>query len=172
MVPGQNTCFTNSSGSRRPSQEDVAEWFVQEYSNVTSKRTTRGYLQVLRGMGLVKYLAEAIAVTPTGAELAASESLDELRRVLETKILGEPARVILLEKDHVYYIQADGDDTLMRASRKKPYAHLEPLEEVEARLPSPPFFRIHRSSVVNLDRVYELRSRGGWRVGSEDGSSG
>ena len=44
--------------------------------------------------------------------------------------------------------------------------HLEPLEEVEARLPSLPFLRIRRSYIVNLDRAYELRSRGGgeWEV--------
>ncbi len=37
---------------------------------------------------------------------------------------------------------------------------MEALDEVEARLPSPPFFRIHRSFIVNLDRALELRTRG------------
>ncbi|MFQ5944557.1 MAG: LytTR family DNA-binding domain-containing protein, partial [Anaerolineales bacterium] len=35
----------------------------------------------------------------------------------------------------------------------------ERLDQVEARLPSPPFFRVHRSYVVNLNRLLELRSR-------------
>ena len=30
------------------------------------------------------------------------------------------------------------------------FDHRERLDQVEARLPSPPFFRIHRSYVVNL----------------------
>ena len=81
-------------------------------------------------------------------------------------IKREPGRVTLLEMDKIYYIEAEGDDTLLRTARKKPYSHIEPLEEVEARLPSPPFFRIHRTYIVNLDRVYELRSRGDgeWEV--------
>ena len=81
-------------------------------------------------------------------------------------IKSEPGRVTLLEKDKIYYIEAEGDDTLLRTARKKPYSHIEPLEEVEARLSSPPFFRIHRSYIVNLDRDYELRSRGDgeWEV--------
>ena len=81
-------------------------------------------------------------------------------------IKSRPGRIVLLEKDQIYYIEAEGDDTLVRAARKNIYRHVEPLEEVEDRLPSPPFFRIHRSYIVNLNRVYELRSRGDgeWEV--------
>ncbi len=79
---------------------------------------------------------------------------------------GEPGRAILLDRDDIYYIEAEGDDSLIRTARRKRYPHVEPLETVEGRLPSPPFFRIHRSYIVNLDRVYELRSRGDgeWEV--------
>ncbi|MFV2044357.1 MAG: LytTR family DNA-binding domain-containing protein, partial [Anaerolineales bacterium] len=87
-------------------------------------------------------------------------------------VRGEPGRVSFIDREDVYYIEAEGDDSLIRTARRKRYAHVEPLETVEGRLPSPPFFRIHRSYIVNLDRVYELRSRGGWRVGSEDGPPG
>ena len=73
---------------------------------------------------------------------------------------GEPGRAILLDRDAIYYIEADGDDSLIRTARRKRYPHVEPLETDERRLPSLPFFRIHRSYIVNLDRVYELRSRG------------
>ena len=75
-------------------------------------------------------------------------------------IKSEPGRVILVEIDRIYYIEAVGDDSLLRTARKKVYQHVEPLDEVGERLPSPPFFRIHRSYIVNLDRVLELRSRG------------
>jgi len=79
---------------------------------------------------------------------------------------GEPGRATLLDRDDIYYFEAEGDDSLIRTARKKRYAHVEPLETVESRLPPPPFFRIHRSYIVNLDRVYELRSRGDgeWEV--------
>ena len=68
--------------------------------------------------------------------------------------------------DVSFEIEAEGDDSLVRTARKKRYPHVEPLEAVEGRLPSPPFFRIHRPYIVNLDRVYELRSRGDrdWEV--------
>jgi DNA-binding LytR/AlgR family response regulator len=40
------------------------------------------------------------------------------------------------------------------------YKHIDSLEEVEQRLPSPPFFRIHRFTIVSLDRVLKIRLRG------------
>ena len=76
-------------------------------------------------------------------------------------IKSEPGRITLLERDQIFYVEAQGDDSLIRTARVKLFRHVEPLEEVEARLPSPPFFRIHRSYIVNLNRVLELRLRGG-----------
>jgi two-component system response regulator LytT len=75
-------------------------------------------------------------------------------------IKSEPGRVTLMEKDQIFYVEAEADDSLIRTARKKLYRHSERLDQVEGRLPSPPFFRIHRSYVVNLNRVLELRSRG------------
>ncbi len=78
----------------------------------------------------------------------------------------ESGRIILLERNLIFYINVEGDDSLIRTARRKRYPHVEPLETIEGRLPSPPFFRIHRSHIVNLDRVYELRTRGEgeWKV--------
>ncbi|MCH8340851.1 MAG: LytTR family transcriptional regulator [Chloroflexi bacterium] len=79
---------------------------------------------------------------------------------LRFPVKSEPGRVLLLEKSQIFYVEAEADDSLIRTARKKRYRHSERLDQVEARLPSPPFFRIHRSYVVNLNRVFELRSRG------------
>ena len=67
----------------------------------------------------------------------------------------------MVEWAQIFSVTAAGDDTLVRMTRKRSLRHLEPLDEVEARIPSPPFFRIHRSYIVNLDRVFELRVRQG-----------
>ena len=79
---------------------------------------------------------------------------------LRFPVKSEPGRVALLEKNRIFYVEAEGDDSWIRTARKKLYRHSERLDQVEARLPSPPFFRVHRSYVVNLNRVLELRSRG------------
>lgn len=87
---------------------------------------------------------------------ASAGSTFDLRFPVKT----EPGRVALLERDKIFYVEAEADDSLIRTARKKLYRHSERLDQVEARLPSPPFFRVHRSYVVNLNRVLELRSRG------------
>ena len=79
---------------------------------------------------------------------------------LRFPVKSEPGRVALLEKHQIFYVEAEADDSLIRTARKKLYRHSERLDQVEARLSSPPFFRVHRSYVVNLNRVLELRSRG------------
>ena len=66
----------------------------------------------------------------------------------------------LVEWDQIFYVEAERDDSLVRTARKGLHRHLEPLHDLEPRLPSPPFFRIHRSYLVNLDRAFELRQRG------------
>ena len=66
-------------------------------------------------------------------------------------------RVLLIERERIFYLRAKRHDTVVRLAGRKMLRHIEPLEEVEARLPTPPFFRCHRSFIVNLDRVRELR---------------
>ncbi len=80
---------------------------------------------------------------------------------LRFPVKSEPGRIVLLEKNQIFYVEAEADDSLIRTARSKRYRHSERMDQVEERLPSPPFFRIHRSYVVNLNRVLELRSRGG-----------
>ena len=48
----------------------------------------------------------------------------------------------------------------MRTARKKRYAATTPLALFEKGLARPPFFRCHKSFIVNLDRVRLLRRRG------------
>ena len=75
---------------------------------------------------------------------------------LRFPVKSEPGRVVLLEKNQIFYVEAEADDSLIRTARKKRYRHSERLDQVEARLSSPPFFRVHRSYLVNLNRVLEL----------------
>ncbi len=58
-------------------------------------------------------------------------------------VSGEPGRTVLLDRGDIYYIEAEGDDSLIRTARRKRYPHVEPLKTVEGRLPSSPFFRIY-----------------------------
>jgi DNA-binding LytR/AlgR family response regulator len=72
-----------------------------------------------------------------------------------------PGRYLLLDPGEVYYIEADGDDVLVRTARKRRYRGVRRLSEWERRLRAAAFLRIHRSYLVNRERIREIRLRRG-----------
>jgi two-component system, LytTR family, response regulator len=84
------------------------------------------------------------------AELA-SESRERERIVVKSG-----SRLILLRKDAIEWVEAQGDYVRLHVGKE---AHLlrETMAAVTERLNSPRFVRIHRSRIVNLDFVRELR---------------
>jgi DNA-binding LytR/AlgR family response regulator len=72
----------------------------------------------------------------------------------------------LLDPDDVYYLEAEGDDTLVRLRAAAPLRDVRRLGEILDRL-GPLFVRVHRNHAVNLCRVRELRPAhkgDGWEV--------
>lgn len=86
---------------------------------------------------------------------------------LMIKISG---RVMLLKVDEIDFIEADGNYAKLHAGRK---SHLlrEKMHDLEARLDPAKFVRIHRSVIVNLDRIKEMHPHfnGDYVVVLEDG---
>jgi DNA-binding LytR/AlgR family response regulator len=74
-----------------------------------------------------------------------------------------PGRFLLFDSAEIFYIEADGDDVLLRTARKRRYRGVRRLSEWEKRLRGVGFLRVHRSYVVNVDRIREIRLRPGDR---------
>ena len=75
----------------------------------------------------------------------------------------EDGSIDLIEIDGIFYLEAQGENTLIRTRRKKPYKSVQRLGELAKKLPAPAFVRCHREYIVNLNRVRSLtprRSRG------------
>lgn len=68
-------------------------------------------------------------------------------------VKGADGAIELIEIDSIYYLEAQGDDTLIRTKRKKPYKSVQRLGELAKKLPGPAFVRCHRQYIVNLNRV-------------------
>jgi two-component system LytT family response regulator len=79
-------------------------------------------------------------------------------------------RVVLLKVDEIDFIEADGNYAKLHVGSK---AHLlrEKMNDLEERLDPAKFVRIHRSIIVNLDRIKELHPHfnGDYIVVLEDG---
>lgn len=115
----------------------------------------------------------ARALTRAKADLRERSALERSGRVLqlleELSSAGRPAappterfavkkngRVRLVPSREIDWIEASGNYVLLHAGREK---HLlrETMKGVEKKLDPQRFFRIHRSTIVNIDRVQELR---------------
>ncbi|HVS75347.1 MAG TPA: LytTR family DNA-binding domain-containing protein [Steroidobacteraceae bacterium] len=103
------------------------------------------------------------------AFLASLESLGGARR--ERLALKVGRRIRLLDPHLIEYIRADGDYVAVHLQGEEVLKARDSIVELQARLPSARFLRIHRSLIVNLDRVKELRSnkRGGHTVVTASG---
>jgi DNA-binding LytR/AlgR family response regulator len=79
-----------------------------------------------------------------------------------------PRRILLLDTPEIYFLEGQRGDALVRTARKTRYLSARRLAEWERRLTGQGFVRIHRSYLVNLDRVREIRLRSGdpndWEV--------
>ncbi|HEX5761127.1 MAG TPA: LytTR family DNA-binding domain-containing protein, partial [Thermoanaerobaculia bacterium] len=76
-------------------------------------------------------------------------------RPLERIVVRAGARIHVLPLDQIDYIEARDDTVRIRAGKED---HFKPqtLAEVEAGLPAGRFVRVHRSYLLNLDRLARL----------------
>ena len=65
----------------------------------------------------------------------------------------------LIEIDGIFYLEAQGENTLIQTKRKKPYKSVQRIGELAKKLPAPAFARCHREYIVNLNRVRSIAPR-------------
>ncbi|SEU32263.1 LytTR family DNA-binding domain-containing protein [Stigmatella erecta] len=91
-------------------------------------------------------------------------------RYLERLVLKDVGRVAFLDVEKVDWLEAEDYYVQVHASGQ---THLlrQPLRELEAQLDPRRFVRIHRSTIVNVERVKELRPlfHGEYHVILQDG---
>ena len=77
-------------------------------------------------------------------------------------------RVRFLDVEEIYFVQGERHDALVRTARRRLLRSTQRLDEWEESLSGGRFVRIHKSYLVNFDRVRELRLRKGdandWEV--------
>ena len=78
---------------------------------------------------------------------------------------------VLLRTEEIDWIEAQGNYVRLH-TRKKQYLVRRKIVELESKLNSKLFLRIHRSTIVNLDRIRELQplSHGDLNVLLDDGT--
>lgn len=132
-------------------------------------------------LGALDYLlkpfgAERLALTldRVRATIGESDSTPSLERYRESLRSGPISRlfvrsgraIIPIAVDDVSWFEADGDYVAVHVGRARHLVHLS-LSRLESRLDTSRFVRIHRTSIVNLDRVTAFRTVEKGRVVAE-----
>jgi len=83
------------------------------------------------------------------------ESIGTEKKYLERLVVKSVGRVFFLKTDEIDYIEAAGNYLKLHVGRE---AHMirETMNGIEGKLDPSTFMRIHRSTVVNVDRIKEL----------------
>ena len=74
------------------------------------------------------------------------------------KILGKVSdKIYLVEIDEIFYIKADLDEIIIRTKENFVYAKKK-IGDLEEILKDKNFFRVHRSYIVNVDKIKSIKS--------------
>jgi two-component system LytT family response regulator len=103
--------------------------------------------------------------------LALLEELKAGNKHLERLVIKANGRIYFLETNDIDWIEAEGNYVSVHSAKK---SHLlrETISSLESKLDPKKFVRIHRSSIVRLDRIQELQPwfHGEYRVILQDGT--
>jgi two-component system LytT family response regulator len=98
-------------------------------------------------------------------------SFSNARRAPDRIAVRNNGRVVFLKLDDIDWMEASDNYVSLHCGRE---THLvrQTMSELEAQLDSAKFLRVHRSTIVNLDRIRELQPwfRGDYRVILRDGT--
>jgi two-component system LytT family response regulator len=99
------------------------------------------------------------------------ESLSKGRRAPDRLAVRTNGRVVFVKLEEIDWIEASDNYVCLHCGRDT-HVLRETMSELEARLDSAQFLRVHRSAIVNLDRIKELQPwfRGDYRVILRDGT--
>jgi two-component system LytT family response regulator len=99
------------------------------------------------------------------------EQLKERPRYLDRLVIKSTGRVFLLKTDEIDWIEAEGNYARLHVG-KESYLLRETISTLDSQLDPKAFLRIHRSTIVSLNRIKELQSwfHGEFQVILRDGT--
>lgn len=102
--------------------------------------------------------------------LALLEELKAGSKYIERLVIKAEGRVFFLDVDDIHYVEAEGNYVSVHNGQKS-YLLRETISGLESQLDPKKFLRIHRSTIVKIDRIKELQPwfHGEYRVILEGG---
>jgi two-component system LytT family response regulator len=145
----------------------AVDYLVKPFSDARFELTlarARSYVQQRQAAELASRLAGLLAETASPQPPSSAQA--ELKLVAN---LGQRAQVVPVRE--IDWVEAQDYCVLIHVG-KSSYLLRESIRSLQQRLEPAGFLRVHRSAMVNVDRVRELRrpGRGEWMVALADGT--
>lgn len=129
----------------------VFQTAFQEYALEAYKSGGMGYLLKPVGTKELEDILEKIKIYIKPSEQKEEESEDK-------KIIAKRGdRLYLIDLDDIYYIRADLDEVIIKIKETDAYVRKK-IGDLEKLLSHKNFFRIHRSYIVNVDKIKSMKS--------------
>ena len=124
----------------------VFQTAYEEYALEAFKKGGIGYLVKPIETEAIKNILEKI-------KLFKSNSIDESKKILGKR--GD--KLYLIDLNDIYYIKADLDEVIIKIKEADAYVRRK-IGDLENLLVGKNFFRVHRSYIVNVDKIKSMKS--------------
>ena len=119
---------------------------------------------------------KALAAGSQAGDPRIEKLLDDIRRdigYLDRLLIREGPKIAVVDLSEVLWLEANDDYVTLHTGGKRSHLVTHTLSGIEARLDPKKFLRVHRSAIINLDRVSEIVSLedGRYTVTLDDGST-
>ncbi|RXJ80935.1 LytTR family DNA-binding domain-containing protein [Arcobacter sp. F2176] len=109
-------------------------------------------------IGGIDYLMKPIESDDIKRVLEKIKSFKQSSQSSDEKLLGKRGnKIYLIKLDDIYFIKADLDEVLVRIKDADVYVKRK-IGDLEKLLDKKKFFRIHRSIIVNVDKIKSMES--------------
>jgi len=108
--------------------------------------------------GAVDYLLKPISQDTVKNSLSKIEKYMIKDNPINKKLMAKRGnKLYLIDIDDIYYIKADLDEVIVRTKDADAYMRKK-IGDMELLLQGKNFFRVHRSSIVNIDKIKSMQS--------------
>src|SRR5690625_6071237 len=124
-----------------------------EYAIEAFERDARDYLLKPFEQKRVKQTVQRAKAILSGKEKKTKETTKEAAEVFPVQM---DDRIYMVKVEEILAIEVNQGETTVYTEEKE-YKTTDPLTAWEEKLPNPPFMRVHRSYLVNLDKIIEIQ---------------